>query len=81
MRLGSVLVAATREGILTLRFGGAVTSIEVIDAAGRQMKSVSLASDHDSIVNIGLPGHLTPGVYFVRFIGAGEMLADRVVIR
>ncbi|MFT5998103.1 MAG: hypothetical protein ACI81P_000551 [Neolewinella sp.] len=80
-RLGSVLVSPTRQGILSLSVRGDVTSIEVIDAAGRQMKSVSLASDHDSIVNIGLPGHLTPGVYFVRFIGAGEMLADRVVIR
>jgi hypothetical protein len=79
--LGRVLVSPTREGVLSLSVREDVTSIEVIDAGGRQLKSVSLAPGHSSIANIELPGNLTPGVYFVRFIGVDDMLVDRVVIR
>jgi hypothetical protein len=79
--LGRVLVSPVRQGALSLSVREDVKSIELIDATGRQVKSVSLASGHASIINVGLPGHLAAGVYFVRFVGDGEMFADRVVIR
>lgn len=80
-QLGRTLVSPAREGILSVSVREDVKSIELIDATGRQVKSVSLAADHASIINVSLPGHLAAGVYFVRFVGGGEMFTDRVVIR
>ncbi|WP_157472060.1 trypsin-like peptidase domain-containing protein [Neolewinella persica] len=79
--LGRVLVSPVRAGVLSLSVREDVQSVELIDAAGRQVKAVQLASGHASIINVGLPGHLAAGVYFVRFVGDGEIFADRVVIR
>ncbi|MFK8161616.1 MAG: T9SS type A sorting domain-containing protein, partial [Lewinella sp.] len=78
--LGRVLVSPAQRGFLSLSVREDVKLVELIDASGRQVKTVSLASDHDSIINVELPGHLSAGVYFVRFVGNGEMFADRVVI-